>query len=558
MVLVTGQGPEGPETVRLYRHYDGYPDQSLLDIGRILSETDLSKGPAHLAGELSSKATDEKGRPDFHIDGGPWAREADPRKDDILKEEGSPSLVDWYYRIDTGARRVDVYGFHDGKFVSDNIVGYEKREPCSPFDYLRKAGQEYRQRVENACTLIERIGFGVSAKAPTEEDIARRALETLAGAPKDTPLGDLYDDRPDIASAVNMLIHGFEYPDHSWKTMGRILDEVEAARAKTVPPSGLDSVPVNERLLDNPTGEEGKTNKNKERRMAKPKAKKGAQDVTEEQGVQQEQASTEARQEPIAEARPEAPEQEAVAEKAPQKRHFQKAHPNDKPFALAIPYEDNDEAKKAGAVWFGALKTWAVPSDTKREPFQKWYPKAGEDGAGADEASTRAIEANRVFADPTGRKATLLLIAACESEKTTARDLTQLVLLGADPCAQQSKGATGLHRAAESGNVDCAKFLLDAGADVDARDHKGRTPLLKGAYYGSAGVVTELLKAGADKAAVDEAGNGFEAACAAGAAAKHDATPEDKVVATLAAFSAAPEARAEQSTAKEYAKARGR
>lgn len=550
MVLVTGQGPEGPETVRLYRHYDGYPDQSLLDIGRILSETDLSKGPAHLAGELSSKTTDEKGRPDFRIEGGPWPRAADPRKDD------NRDMVEWYYRIDTGARRVDVYGFHDGKLVSDTIKGYEKREPCSPFDYLRKAGQEYRQRVETACSLIERIGFGVSAPAPTEEDIVRRALEALAGAPKDTPLGDLYDDRPDIASAVNMLIHGFEYPDHSWKTMGRIVEEVTAARAKTVPPSGLDSSPINERLLDNPTGEEGKTNKNKERRMAKPKVKKETTAAPEEQGP--EQAVQEARQEPIAEARPEAPEQEAVAEKAPQKRHFQKAHPDDKPFALAIPYEDKDEAKKAGAVWFGALKTWAVPSDTKREPFQKWYPKAGEDGAGADEASSRAIEANRVFADPTGRKATLLLIAACESEKTTARDLTQLVLLGADPCAQQSKGATGLHRAAESGNVDAAKFLLDAGADVDARDHKGRTALLKAAYYGSAGVVTELLKAGADKAAVDEAGNGFEAACAAGAAAKRDATPEDKVVATLAAFSAEPEAKAEQSTAKEYAKARGR
>lgn len=551
MVLVTGKGPGGPETVRLYRHYDGYPDQSLLDIGRILSEMGATEGPARIAEELSARTTDEKGRPDFRIEGGPWPREANPRRDD------NGDLVEWYYRIDTGTRRVDVYGFHDGKLVSDTIKGYEKREPCSPFDYLRKAGQEYRSRVETACALVEKAGFGVSAPAPTDEDIARRALETLAGVPKKALLGDIYDERPDVASAVSALIHGFEYPDHSWKTMGTILDEVTKARAKQVPPGGLDSPPKEERMLDNPvTGSgKGKTIKNKETSMAKPKAKKEAQ-VTDEQA--QEKTAPEAAQEAPVEPKPVESVQEASAEAQPQKRHFSKAHPDDKPFALAIPYEEKDEAKKAGAVWFGALKTWAVPADTKRESFQKWYPKAGEDGAGADEASARAIDANKVFSDTTGRKATLLLISACESEKTTARDLTQLVLLGADPCAQQSKGATGLHRAAESGNVDAARFLIDAGADVDARDHKGRTPLLKGAYYGSAGVVTELLKAGADKGAVDEAGNGFEAACAAGAAAKRDATPEDKVVATLAAFSAAPDAKTEQATAKEYAKARGK
>ncbi len=48
---------------------------------------------------------------------------------------------------------------------------------------------------------------------------------------------------------------------------------------------------------------------------------------------------------------------------------------------------------------------------------------------------------------------------------------------GADVNARQEKGATPLHGAAQSGEVDVAQLLLEYGAEVNAKLDDGRTPL---------------------------------------------------------------------------------
>lgn len=51
-----------------------------------------------------------------------------------------------------------------------------------------------------------------------------RAEAVLAQiAPQSTRLSDIYDDDDMVREAVNTLIPGFEYPDHSHKTIRELL-----------------------------------------------------------------------------------------------------------------------------------------------------------------------------------------------------------------------------------------------------------------------------------------------------------------------------------------------
>lgn len=53
--------------------------------------------------------------------------------------------------------------------------------------------------------------------------IKTHCLELLEGYPSDMVLGDVYDSDDQVALAVSLLTPGFEYPDHSHRTLGEIM-----------------------------------------------------------------------------------------------------------------------------------------------------------------------------------------------------------------------------------------------------------------------------------------------------------------------------------------------
>jgi hypothetical protein len=42
------------------------------------------------------------------------------------------------------------------------------------------------------------------------------------------------------------------------------------------------------------------------------------------------------------------------------------------PIDLNVPYHEKDDAKRLGARWDAARKTWFLPDGTNTEPFGKW------------------------------------------------------------------------------------------------------------------------------------------------------------------------------------------
>ena len=74
---------------------------------------------------------------------------------------------------------------------------------------------------------------------------------------------------------------------------------------------------------------------------------------------------------------------------------------------------------------------------------------------------------------------------------------------GADPNAAEGDGLTALHMAAERGNAEIVRILIDARANVEAKTRLGEyTPLHLAAEGAHASVVRVLLEAGADVMAI--------------------------------------------------------
>jgi ankyrin repeat protein len=73
---------------------------------------------------------------------------------------------------------------------------------------------------------------------------------------------------------------------------------------------------------------------------------------------------------------------------------------------------------------------------------------------------------------------TSLILAA---ERGDAEDVRVLLDAGADPCAVSESGWTALHGAEECNCVPAIEMLVEAGADVSASAWSGKTPLALGA-----------------------------------------------------------------------------
>lgn len=77
---------------------------------------------------------------------------------------------------------------------------------------------------------------------------------------------------------------------------------------------------------------------------------------------------------------------------------------------------------------------------------------------------------------------------------------------GADPCSCDARSRTSLHFAACKGEIAIAQLLLEHGADPNLQDVLGNTPLHLAACTNNTSMVTLLLKYGTDVTVLDKSG----------------------------------------------------
>jgi ankyrin repeat protein len=160
----------------------------------------------------------------------------------------------------------------------------------------------------------------------------------------------------------------------------------------------------------------------------------------------------------------------------------------------------------------------------------------------------RALLASK--ADPNAQEGkggqTALMWAMSERQTAVAQEL---VAHGADVNARSKTGFTALMFAAQQGDVDSARILLDAKANPnDAIPKSGATPLTIASSIGKPDVVALLLDKGANPNAVDA--NGFTSLHHAVRDSDYGVDPASKatavtIVKTLLAHGANPNARLE-------------
>ena len=151
-------------------------------------------------------------------------------------------------------------------------------------------------------------------------------------------------------------------------------------------------------------------------------------------------------------------------------------------------------------------------------------------------------------ADPNAQEGkggqTALMWAVSERQSAVAEEL---VRHGADVNAHSKTGFTALMFAAQQGDTDCARILLDAKANAnEAIPKSGATPLIIASSIGKPDVVALLLDKGANPNAVDA--NGFTSLHHAVRDSDYGVDPASKatavtIVKTLLAHGANPNAR---------------
>ncbi|KAA0161305.1 hypothetical protein FNF31_03919 [Cafeteria roenbergensis] len=72
---------------------------------------------------------------------------------------------------------------------------------------------------------------------------------------------------------------------------------------------------------------------------------------------------------------------------------------------------------------------------------------------------------------------------------------------------------TALVMAAQYGNSDAVRVLIERGADVETRSEEGKTPVMWAAASESLDVLIQLLQHGADADATDKEGQTAEMQC---------------------------------------------
>lgn len=215
--------------------------------------------------------------------------------------------------------------------------------------------------------------------------------------------------------------------------------------------------------------------------------------------------------------------------------------------AVAVPYELRHEAKKNGAVWLSLnvevkdkdakdltstknyeYECWVVPPGVSMDKFQAYLPKVNDQGKGISKEDKVALRMQQRLDWGLSK----ILVDECGREQPSIKTISSLLAVGADPdSAYMRKGESfyhrthALHKAAEAGNSDVVKLLIDHGADTEKLDSFKRTPLMKAAYYGQDQTIKALVENGADIHAVDRKGAGLLEIMQLG---KSNAKPNDK------------------------------
>ena len=96
-------------------------------------------------------------------------------------------------------------------------------------------------------------------------------------------------------------------------------------------------------------------------------------------------------------------------------------------------------------------------------------------------------------------KLTLELVSEMDKERPDMEKIKELIKSGADIKSTDSElGASVLHIASATDNIDLAKLCLDNGVDVDVKDNSEFTPLLWAVSYNSPKVLKFLIDSGAN------------------------------------------------------------
>jgi ankyrin repeat protein len=114
-------------------------------------------------------------------------------------------------------------------------------------------------------------------------------------------------------------------------------------------------------------------------------------------------------------------------------------------------------------------------------------------------SSPNSDETNDIFKEAQIHYPNLNYVAVHEASFKYSAPLIKAILsLGWDINSQIYGGRTALMNAAQVGNVDAAKFLLNSGAKVDIEDNYGYTALVHAFETGSYDMVKLLLQYGAN------------------------------------------------------------
>ena len=157
---------------------------------------------------------------------------------------------------------------------------------------------------------------------------------------------------------------------------------------------------------------------------------------------------------------------------------------------------------------------WAGAAEVKELLARGADPNAKNDsGVAALIPATDNLESTRMLVEAgaevnarTEAGDTALIVAA--QRAGGARVVEYLLDKGANLKTATNDGATALHHAAECGDVDVLKLLVDKGADVDAQRKNpfgGQSPLASAVVFGHGAAVRYLLSKGA-KANIGDAG----------------------------------------------------